>query len=325
MDNKKKIVDVSVILPTYNRNEVLKQTLEYLLEQDPAPREIIVVDQSKEHNKATNGFIEKLIASGQIVYIFQQEPNAQRARNRAIVEARGEVLLFIDDDMVMDSNLVGAHWKNYEDTDLAAVCGFYLEPNEQPLDELPNEFHRPFTGWIYMPHCYTKRIESYQWPSGNGSIRRDVAIRLGGFDENYIYAHFDDTDLSCRLKQLGLKVIHDPEAKLIHLKERIGGKRPGSLNEFVIADSNTWYTWCYFFWLNFGWKSWKELTIRLRRCVFRRKNITRPWFLVLSFIHFMLGAFRAGSTMIRGRKLGFGEAQSSEHSSIRNNFQHTKN
>jgi len=303
-DCNRNIVNVSVILPTYNRNEILQRTLENLLNQNPAPREIIVVDQSKEHNEMTRRFLDRLKESGQIVYIYQNEPHAQRARNRAIAEARGEVLLFVDDDVIMGSNLVGAHWRNYEDTEIAAVCGFYLEPTEKPLDKLPDEFYRPHTGWIYMPHCYTKRIESYQWPSCNGSIRRDIAIRLGGFDENYTYTYFDDTDFSCRLKQHGLKVIHDPEAKLLHLKEKSGGKRPGSLNEFVIADSNKWYTWCYFFWINFGWRSWLEMATRFRRYIFWKKNIIRPWFLVLSLIHFFLGAFKAGIAIRSGRKLG---------------------
>src|SRR2546423_2016406 len=157
----KSTVDVSVIIATYNRDETLRQTLVCLLNQDPAAREIIVVDQSQGHKEETRRFLGQLIDSKQITYIFQSEPNAQRARNRAIAEAHGEVLLFVDDDVVMDSQLVGAHWRNYEDPEIAAVGGFYLEPGEAPLDKLPDYCHRPDTGWVYLPHCYTRRVESY--------------------------------------------------------------------------------------------------------------------------------------------------------------------
>src|SRR5690242_5595977 len=60
MSNKKQL-DVSVIIPTYNRDEVLQQTLECVLRQEPSPREIIVVDQTKEHNAATRKYLDQLI------------------------------------------------------------------------------------------------------------------------------------------------------------------------------------------------------------------------------------------------------------------------
>ena len=292
-----------MIVVTYNRDEPLQQTLECLLKQDPAPREVIVVDQSRKHDSKTQQFLDDAIERQQIKYIFQTEPNAQRARNRAIAEACGEVLLFVDDDVVMDEHLVGAHWKNYADPALAAVCGFYTEPGEVALDELPDDCKGPITGWVYFPHCYTKRVECYLLPTCNGSIRREVAMQLGGFDENYTYTHFDDTDFSCRLKKLGAKAVHDPKARLVHLKEMAGGKRPGAVNEHIIADSNRWYTWCYFFWVNFRWQGRHEIARRLRTSVFRRVNIVRPWYLVVAFLHFLKGAARAAIAIRGGRKL----------------------
>ena len=304
MSVQAEIVDVSVIVVTYNRDEPLRRTLEGLLNQQPAPKEVIVVDQTCQHNGATREFLDGLIEQRRIEYIWQSEPNAQRARNTAIREARGQVLLFIDDDVEMDQHLVGAHWKNYEDTELAAVCGFYLEPGESPVNQLPAEMEKDLTGWLYFPHCYAKRIESHLFPSCNGSIRREVAIQIGGFDENYTHTLLDDTDFACRLKALGVKSVHDPEARLIHLKELSGGKRPSEVNEYVIADSKRWYIWCYFFWTNFGWRSWRELGWRLRRTVFRRKNISNPRRFLTALLHSVKGGWRAVMAIYGGRKLG---------------------
>lgn len=305
MNNGSNIVDISAIVVTYNRDEVLQQTLECLLQQQPAAREIIVVDQSRQHTEKVRSFLDELVKNKQIIYIFQPEPHAQKARNRAIAEARGEVLLFVDDDVIMNSDLVGAHWGNYQDPELAAVCGFYHLPGEQPLDELPEYYKHP-VGWIFTPHHYTKRIESHLLPTCNGSIRREIAIKLGGFDENYRYTQFDDTDFSCRLKALGVKSIHDPKAKLIHLKEHSGSNRPGGVNELVIAASSQWYTWCYFFWNNFGWKIFGlEIARRLRRCVFRRRIIKRPWHFAVALAHFVIGSCRAAVIISGGRRLGF--------------------
>jgi GT2 family glycosyltransferase len=257
-------VDVSAIVVSYGRDAPLRATLECLLRQDPGPIEIILVDQTPRHDPAMQAFLDGLVAAGRIVRIEQTEPNAQRARNRAIEAARGEVLLFIDDDVVMDSGLVQAHWANYCDPDVAAVCGFFVEPGEAAVEDLPPEYSRATTGWIYLPHCYGKRIESHLFPSCNGSVRRSIAIQLGGFDENFVYTLLDDTDFACRLKRLGRTSVHDPAARLRHLKISWGGRRPGGVDAYVIADASRWYTWTYFFVMNFGWRSWRELALRLR-------------------------------------------------------------
>jgi GT2 family glycosyltransferase len=294
---------VSAIVVSYDRDAPLRTTLECLLRQDPAPAEIILVDQTLRHDAATQAFLDGLVAAGRIVRIEQAEPNAQRARNRAIEAARGEVLLFIDDDVSMESDLVQAHWANYSDPDVAAVCGFFLDPGEVAIEDLPLEYSRPTTGWIYLPHCHGKRMDSHLLPSGNGSVRRHIAMRLGGFDENFVYTLLDDTDFACRLKNLGVKSVHDPAARLRHLKVDRGGRRPGGVDAYVIADASRWYTWIYFFLMNFGWRSWRELALRLRGCVFRRANLRRPWHLARALGHLGVGAVRAAGAISRGRKL----------------------
>ena len=104
---------------------MLKQTIDCLLKQDPAPKEIIVIDQTRQHDQETSEYLDHLVANKEIIYIYQAQPNAQRARNRAIAESTGKVLLFVDDDVKMDSDLIGAHWRNYDDPEIAAVCGYY--------------------------------------------------------------------------------------------------------------------------------------------------------------------------------------------------------
>lgn len=297
------VVDVSIIIPTYNRNRVLRKTLESLRTLNPGPREILVIDQSKSHDAETQAFLQDAISRKEIEYIYQDKPNAQRARNVGIERALGEVLLFLDDDVVVDSGLVGAHWKNYEDRTLGAVCGFFLDPGEVPIFELPEVCRRPTTGWIYAPHCYAKRTTNYSWPSGNGSVRRKIAIEVGGFDENFTKTLFDDTDFCGRLLKHGVRNVHDPEARMLHLKEPSGGSRPGSANLFVIADAAQWYTWIYFFIGTFGVASAKEILTRFRGCVLRKSLVMRPWYLGLATLYFIQGFMKATTTLARGRKL----------------------
>lgn len=296
-------LDLSVVIVTFNRGPTLLRTLESVLAQAPSAREVIVVDQTREHEPDVRLQLQHWSERGAIRLLLQEIPNAQRARNRAIAEAVCDVLLFLDDDVILEPGMMAAHLANYADPTLAAVCGYYTEPGEVPLDTLPDCCQRRWTGWIHTPHCYTQRMECHLFPSCNGSIRRDVIGRLGGFDENFTHTLLDDTDLACRLKAAGHRAVHDPQARLVHLKEPSGGKRPGGLNQHVLADANRWFTWCYFYWMNFGWRGVPELARNFRRCVLRKVNLLRPWYLVVAMFEAGRGAWRALGAMMRGRRL----------------------
>lgn len=296
-------LELTVIIVTFNRGLTLLRTLESVLAQSPAAREVIVVDQTREHEPAVRSQLQRWSENGTIRLFFQEMPNAQRARNCAIAEAACAVLLFLDDDVLLEPGMMAAHLANYVDPGLAAVCGYYTEPGETPLDTLPGECQRRWTGWIHMPHCYTKRVACHLFPSCNGSIRREVIRELGGFDENFTHTLLDDTDLACRLKAAGHRAVHDPQARLVHLKEPSGGKRPGGLNQHVLADANRWFTWCYFYWMNFGWRGAPELARNFRRCVLRKMNFHRPGHLIAAFSECVRGACRALAAVGRGRRL----------------------
>jgi GT2 family glycosyltransferase len=296
-------MNVSAIIPTYNRSAVLKRTLATVFALRPLPHELFVVDQSDEPDPEIAAFLRTAPAALRVHYLRQRPPDAQAARNQAAIAASGELLLFLDDDVLLDEDLVAAHVANYADPSVGAVGGFYLEPGEEPTEALPREYYRKHTGWIYFPHGHTRRIDSGLFPSCNGSIRRELLLRAGGFDQNYIRTLLDDTDLSCRLRRMGVRIVHDPHARARHLKEPSGGRRPRGSNEYVIADSATWQIWWYFFWSNFGWRAWRDIFSRFRHCVLRRVNVVRPWYLAAAMFHFVRGALRAGAAVRAGRNL----------------------
>jgi GT2 family glycosyltransferase len=294
---------VSAIIPTFNRPVALKRTLETVFALCPAPDELLVVDQSDDPDPGLASVLRGAPACTTVRYLRQRPPDAQAARNQAAMASTGDILLFLDDDILLERDLLSAHLKNYDDPSVGAVGGFFLEPGEQPTERLPSHYFRPHTGWIYFPHGYVGRMDTGLFPSCNGSIRREILFRAGGFDEHYIRTQLDDTDLSCRLREMGVRIVHDPDARAYHLKEPVGGRRPGGVNEFVIADSATWQIWWYFFWTNFGMRGWRDIAIRLRRCVMRRVNFLRPWHLASALFHVVRGALRARVAVRSGRIL----------------------
>jgi GT2 family glycosyltransferase len=155
---------------------------------------------------------------------------------------------------------------------------------------------------------FSRRCETINLNSCNLSIRKNVVVEAGGFDENYIKTFFDDTDLALRVRRVclnkGLKVVHDPQASLTHLKSE-GGDRPSGINEYIIADRHAWMVWIYFFVSNFGLYAYREILIRLKSVVFRRVNLFRPRYLGIAFAEFIFGFSLALKAIKKGRKLGF--------------------
>ena len=112
---------VSVIIPTFNRNISLCNTLSCLFKQLYKNYEIIIVDQSDKEFKEKDLFLIK--NKNKFKYLATKIPNAARARNIGILEARGTILLFLDDDVIFDKDLIKNHVSNYTDKKIGAVAG----------------------------------------------------------------------------------------------------------------------------------------------------------------------------------------------------------
>jgi GT2 family glycosyltransferase len=302
-------VDLSVILPTYKRDSILCNTLSQLIIQDPAPLEIIVVDQTLKHTPEASDFIKKLVSENKIKYIYQELPRANTARNRGVLEARAGIVLILNDDIVIGQGLIGAHFRNFSDPEIAAVSGLVYEHTDKMVYDFPARYYWKHTGWMYFPLNYGTRCPTINLNACNLSVRKDIFMEAGGFDENFIKTSYDDSDLSIRIHKLclkkGLKTVHDPLAGITHLLEPTGPgeNRPSGYNEYVIADRRTWETWLYFFIINFGLNCLWEVSLKFRRCVLRKKNILRPYYLWKAFIEFILGLFSAIKLIRGGRRL----------------------
>ena len=88
---------VSVLIPTLNRPELLLRTLGHLVNQSHGNHEIIIVDQSDVSLKESEW---KGFSGGKIRYVHIEEKNLPNARNIAIRRSRGDILLFLDDDVI---------------------------------------------------------------------------------------------------------------------------------------------------------------------------------------------------------------------------------
>src|SRR4051812_35031710 len=274
---------ISCIIPSLNRSTVLLNTVEQLLAQQAAPAEIIVIDQTVEVDSSTRSVLQAWNDQGTIRWIHQKEPNASKARNAGALAATGDVLLFLDDDIEVGPNFVGAHAENYLDPGTMAVSGQVLEAEGAVATTLPEDPEDPDRGWIRFPKNYSSRCMTSWMAAGNFSIRREIYLKLGGMDENYKRGAFrEETDFAMRFVRAGYRFQFDPGASIIHLGIRsvpCGGARswkdPFEVHHFI----GDWY-------FNLAHLRWRNarpiLWYSFRHLVTSRRKVQRPWLALIS-------------------------------------------
>jgi glycosyltransferase involved in cell wall biosynthesis len=218
-------IDISVVVPTYNRAASLKGTLEALARQtlESMHYEVIVVDDGSPDNTA------------EIVAGFQKgHPDLQlryerlvknrwkaAACNAGINLARGRLVAFTDDDIRPVPGWLGAHVQRHElQNQDVCVTGLVL---------YPEEWERASNWVLYANENYRKsedlahRNNGYLPPSrlagGNSSLGRRTLVRVGGFSEER--RRNEDGDLACRLHEAGVRVVYEPKALAFHHAEAI--------------------------------------------------------------------------------------------------------
>lgn len=212
---------VSVIVPTYNRDRALVDAIQSVLKQDFENYELIIVDQSLSHEKVTQNFLQK-INNANIKYFKVAPPSLPAARNFGLEKARAEIIVYIDDDVILDQGFIKAHvdcYKKYPD--ICAVVGRIKSKGQQQAKNLPflNKANFTIGGFDYKEFGF---VETGQ--GCNMSFKKQYLKKIGGFDTNYIAnAVREEADAFFRLKNLGLKILFCPKAKLTHSEETVGG------------------------------------------------------------------------------------------------------
>jgi GT2 family glycosyltransferase len=235
-------------------------------------------------------------------YVYQTLPNAQAARNHGILAAQGDVVLLIDDDVRIPPDFVANHLRNYElQPDLDGVSGQTLDPGQQPTSELPPCFSWPNNGWMFFPLNFSEKRRTINWPSCNGSVRRQTALSIGGFDEQFTRTWYDDTDFSWRLHAAGAKIVFDPSASLVHLKVPSGGKRPSGNDQYVLFDPESWSVIFYFWRKNFGlMRVWRHVAHYMRGHLCRKAFVRRPHHFVAACLNFLKGYHQSSGKLRMG-------------------------
>jgi glycosyltransferase involved in cell wall biosynthesis len=218
--------EATVIVPTYDRAEYLKGVLISLLGQNfPAEaHEIIVVDNKPggDARHVVDGLIEERHRF--IRYIEEPRIGLHHARHRGAQEARGKILVYVDDDIIAHPNWLATILEPFDDP-LVAITGGKI---------LPRWEAQPPAWLSQFPPSYLSLLDlgehrkQLKWPDGmvygcNLAVRRTILYQVGGFNPDAIgnagfaWSRGDgETGLCKKVYDAGYKVIYEPAAYVWH-------------------------------------------------------------------------------------------------------------
>jgi GT2 family glycosyltransferase len=201
-------LSLSVIVPVHNGGEKFRRCLASLKDSVSQPCEIIVVADGD-----TDGSWQLATQLGTQVFRLPLPKGPARARNFGAARSRGEILFFVDADVVIPPHAIDIVVSTLKrDPLIDAVFGSYDdEPGE------PNFFSQYRNLLHHFVHQHARENASTFW-GACGAIRRDVFLSIGGFDERYSRPSIEDIELGLRLKKAGGRIRLAKSLQVKHLK-----------------------------------------------------------------------------------------------------------
>lgn len=204
---KQDIPAISVIIITWNRKNDVIEMLRSLIEQTFTNFEVIVVDQASVDETSENVGI--LFPHVRIIRLDHNHGVAG-GRNIGIQHARSEIMVFLDDDAVLEKNGLASVWEEFSsEKNIGIIAG-------KVVDYYTGELQRAH--WSYPDYQITKsdtRFETYTFSGGIHAVRKKVFEHVGQYDEMIFFGP-EEYGLSMRTFAAGFKIIYLPTFILRH-------------------------------------------------------------------------------------------------------------
>ncbi len=283
----KKYPKVSVVMPSYNSKELLRNCLQSLFKTKYPNFEVVVVDDG-----STDGsyeYLQKLSKTQEKLKVVKNDRNygPSVTRNNGIENSDGKYICFYETDMEVDPDWMTPLVQTLEEnSELGGVQSKILDINQRDYIHSTGVWYDPHTFWVLSFACGSYKNEfNENTEIGLGSVgsmyRKSILDKLGGFDEKIVH-NIDDIELGWRVWMLGYKCITVPKSITYHWTGKPLGLRakitPSFSSEFHFQKTPR------IFLKNYEWK-----------------NVLKylPWVLMIFFIRSLKNLFQGNSNTIR--------------------------
>ncbi len=201
------MMEASIIIPTYNRRDTLKRVLNRLFNQT-YPKdayEVIVIDDDSTDD--TGVMVKKLSAPCSLRYLWQEKKGPAAARNYGLSKAQGEVIIFVDSDIIVGSDFIEEHLSYHKKHDRVIVRAPVIrtQNRDNPIGE----------------RMKLTDFSSAFFATGNTSVKKSFLSQAGPFDEDFKEYGWEDLEMGERLRKLGLSVKTNKRAVGYHYQKKL--------------------------------------------------------------------------------------------------------
>lgn len=245
-------MDVTVGIVTYKRPTSIARTLDSLLEGTVLPAEVAVVDDSPDDRTeaVAESYGDRFVREG-VEFSYRHrtdEASMPGARNVIINEASGDVICFVDDDVVCEPEWFETIQAVYRDRPAVDGVGGPAIKTDENLDPIPefvtsndqvnriNEYGEVVDNserWIPP-----EPVEVDVFRGANMSFKTNTLREIGGFNKYPGPAIFEEWDVMTRIRANDGTLIYHPDATLYHVERSVGGSRDESADE---RPNSYWY------------------------------------------------------------------------------------
>jgi glycosyltransferase involved in cell wall biosynthesis len=268
------LASLAILIPTYGRDHVLIETISALLDLPSPASEILVLDQTSQHVEECASQLARWHASQAIQWIRIPYPSITVAMNMGLVMATSELVLFLDDDIIPDPDLLVAHRSAAQQYPQSLIAGRVLQPWH---DGQPDPADSAFA-FNHLEGRYLK-----EFMGGNVSMDRQMALKIGGFDRNFVsVAYRFEAEFAFRWLRSGSRIRYEPKALIHHLKVSSGGTRTYGHHLTTIRPDHAVGRY-YFNWRTCSFPiAFAQSAGSFFRSILTRHHARKPWWIPLT-------------------------------------------
>jgi len=209
---------ISVIVTNWNGIKLLKKFLEKVIQNSPEADEIIIADDASTDDSLI--YLKELQNKYPKLKIFTHKKNVgfSRNSNQAAKMANGDLIVLLNNDIDPHLGYIKNSLKHFSDPKVIGIS----------FSELGHENYGSIywkNGYLQLRPGYSKKTHISAWVSGGSSIiRKDIFLKLGGFDNIYEPFYFEDLDFGLRAWRSGYKLLWEPTSVVEHKHESTTSK-----------------------------------------------------------------------------------------------------
>lgn len=214
---------VSIIIPTYNRSDLLAEALASLVNQsfDKKEYEILVVDNAS--TDATRTVVERFAkeTDGLIQYLYETRPGSHYARNGAAKHAQGEYLYFTDDDILAERNMLENLFAAFDADERIATATGPVRPKwlATPPDWVVRFCNNSHLSLNELPCSFEVSDHDPGVYSCHQMIKKSIFIEAGGYNPDIVNGEWigdNETGLNIKLRKMGYLLAYTNNAVIYH-------------------------------------------------------------------------------------------------------------